>query len=92
MIEFGVDNGILVKIRGDDIAGGSHLLPPAGPGQPPKLSAVVDTPNYGPVRITYRLCKSPRRRVNLWFWTAFHAAVEPTESAQIVSNRGNSPE
>lgn len=35
MIEFGVDKGILVKIRGDDIAAGGQMLPTADPGQPP---------------------------------------------------------
>jgi hypothetical protein len=73
MIELGADNGILVKIRGDDIAAGSHLLPPAGPGQPGTRSAVVDTPNFGKVQITYRLNRSPRKKTGLWFWTAFHA-------------------
>lgn len=79
MNEVGVDNGILVKIRGDDISAGSKLLPPAGAGQPPKLSAVVDAPDFGKVLITYRLKSSPRKKTALWFWTACHAAaVEPS--------------
>jgi hypothetical protein len=77
MIEMGADNGILVKVRGDDIAAGSQLLPSAGPGQPPRLAAVVDTPNLGKVRITYRLNRSPRKKTGLWFWTACHAEVAP---------------
>jgi hypothetical protein len=78
MIEFGVDKGILGKIRGDDIAAGSHMLPKAGPGQPPELVAVVDTPGFGKVRITYRLKRSPRRMSGLWFWTACHAVALPS--------------
>lgn len=78
MIEFGVDKGILVKIRGDDIAAGGQMLPTAGPGQPPELAAVVDTPGFGKVRITYRLKSSPRKKTGLWFWTAFHAVVVPS--------------
>lgn len=79
MIEMGVDKGILVKVRGDDIAAGSHLLPPAGSEQPARLSTVVDTPNLGRVRITYRLNKSPRRHAQLWFWTACHAECLPLD-------------
>ena len=75
MIEFGADNGILAKIRGDDIAAGGQLLPAAGPGQPPELAAVVDTPGFGEVRITYRLKRSPRKKSSLWFWTACHAVA-----------------
>lgn len=78
MILFGVDNGILAKIRGDDVAAGGQLLPAAGPGQPPELSAVVDTPAFGKVRITYRLKSSPRKKTGLWFWTAFHAVAVPS--------------
>jgi hypothetical protein len=78
MIEFGVDRGILVKIRGDDISAGLKLLPVARDGQPPELSAVVDTPDFGKVRITYRLKRSPRRMSNLWFWTACHAVAVPS--------------
>ena len=78
MIEFGVDKGILVKIRGDDIAAGGQMLPTAGPGQPPELAAVVDTPGFGKVRITYRLKRSPRRMSSLWFWTACHAVAVPS--------------
>ncbi len=82
MIEMGVDNGILVKIRGEDISAGGKMLPPAGPRQPPELSAVVDTPDFGKVRITYRLKSSPRKKTGLWFWTACHAAVvSPSEPA-----------
>lgn len=78
MIEFGADNGILGKIRGDDIAAGGQMLPTACPGQPPELAAVVDTPGFGKVRITYRLKRSPRRMSGLWFWTAFHAVAVPS--------------
>ena len=72
-------NGILVKVRADDIAAGSHLLPPAGPGQPVELTAVVDTPNLGKVRITYRLKRSPRKKTGIWFWTAGYAEVVAAE-------------
>lgn len=84
MIEIGVDNGILVKIRGEDIAAGSRSLPTAACDQPAGRSTVVDTPNFGKVLITYRLGKSPRRHANLWFWTACHAelAQAPAEDAR----------
>ncbi|MBU2123027.1 MAG: hypothetical protein KJ999_21660 [Gammaproteobacteria bacterium] len=75
MIELGVDKGILVKIPGDDIGAGVKMLPPASAAQPPELSVVVDTPNFGQVRIKYRLNKSPRRMSGLWFWTACYAAA-----------------
>ncbi len=35
MIKMGMDNGILAKIRGDDISAGGKLLPPAGHRPPP---------------------------------------------------------
>lgn len=73
----GVDNGILVKIRGDDIAAGGQMLPPAGPCQPLELAAVVNTAAFGKVRITYRLKNSPRKKTGIWFWTACHAVAEP---------------
>ena len=75
MIEMGRDKGILVKIRGDDISAGSQMLPLAGPGLPSELSAVVDTQDFGKVRITYRLKSSPRKKTGLWFWTACHAVA-----------------
>ena len=79
MIEIGVDKGILVKILGQDISRGMAQLPPAGPDQPEKMQAVIEVAHYGRVRITYRLNRSPRRKVNLWFWTAFHAVAEPLQ-------------
>lgn len=82
MIEIGVDKGILVKIRGEDISRGMGQLPPAGPDQPTQMQAVVEVAHHGRVRITYRLNRSPRRKVNLWFWTAFHAVAEPQDVPQ----------
>lgn len=84
MIEIGVDNGILVKILGEDISRGIAQLPQAGPDQPAKMQTVVEVAHHGRVRITYRLNRSPRRKVNLWFWTAFHAVAEPQDVPQKI--------
>ena len=62
MIKMGVDKWILAKIPGDDISAGDKLLTQAGPRQPPRLSDVVDAPNFGKVRITPRLKSSPEGR------------------------------
>lgn len=82
MIEIGLDKGILVKILGEDISRGMAQLPQPGPDQPAKMQAVIEVAHYGRVRITYRLNRSPRRKVNLWFWTAFHAVAEPLQEDQ----------
>ena len=57
-------------------------LPQAGPDQPAQMQAVIEVAHHGRVRITYRLNRSPRRKVNLWFWTAFHAVAEPLQEDQ----------
>ena len=82
MIEIGLDKGILVKILGEDISRGMGQLPQAGPDQPAQMQAVIEVAHHGRVRITYRLNRSPRRKVNLWFWTAFHAVAEPFQEDQ----------
>ena len=72
---FYADNGILAKIPGDLIARGSKTLPPAGAGQPEKMSVELDVGHLGRVRIAYRLTSSRRGKFHNWFWTASFAEV-----------------
>ena len=82
-MDFYADNGILARIRREDIAKGSNTLPPAGAGQPEQMKVEIDTPNNGRVRITYALNLNKRGKNRYWFWGAHHA--EPVESASPQS-------
>lgn len=77
------DNGILARIRGEDIAKGSNSLPRAGAGQPEQMKVEIDTPGSGRVRITYYLNRHKRGKSHYWFWAAHHA--EPVEPASPQS-------
>lgn len=75
------DNGILAYVGGPYVAQGSQMLPKACADEAtnPLRSVVLDVPDLGPVRITYRL-NSYRHRAKskFWHWVACHAEkVEP---------------
>lgn len=69
-MSFYESNGILAKIPGALISKGSDALPPPSDGQPAEMSAMVDTPELGRVRITYKLSSSRHHKSRNWFWTA----------------------
>ena len=69
------DNGILARIRGEEVAEGSRRLPPAGEGQPARLSVEVDTLHNGRVLITYQLHHFKQRKTSYWAWGACRAVA-----------------
>ncbi|MDM0029641.1 hypothetical protein [Variovorax saccharolyticus] len=69
--------GILTQIRGMYIAAAQNTLPPAGPDQPEVLTADIEVPNFGRLRITFERMSHLHGRVRTWFWTAVFAEVVP---------------
>lgn len=74
-MSFNSENGILAQISGDFIAKGGNSLPPAGSDQPQTLTAEVEVPHLGRVRITYELMSSRHGKSRNWFWTGCYAEV-----------------
>lgn len=66
-------NGVLTLVPGEIIGSASRQLPPAGKGQPETADAVVNVPNLGFVRITYRLNSYSHGRSKHWHWQAVRA-------------------
>lgn len=77
------DNGILTRVLGQYIASGSQQLPPAGEDQQaqPERQVLVDLPDIGWVRITYRLNTYRHGKSRHWHWVAAHASHVPPEEA-----------
>lgn len=67
------DNGILARIRGEEIAAGIQGLPPPETGQPELMSIEVGTLHNGRVLITYRLRLYKRSRRWYGHWAASRA-------------------
>ena len=69
------DNGILAWVPGDCIGAAANQLPRAGQAQPDQRDAdvVVEVPDLGAVRITFRLNAYRHGRSRLWHWTAVRA-------------------
>ncbi len=70
------DSNLLVTIPGQYIAQGSRNLPNADTSTDETLQAVVDVPNIGRVRLTYKRFSHKRSRSHYFFWTV--------ESAELI--------
>lgn len=70
------DNGILTRVPGQYIASAAQQLPPAGEDQKaqPERQVLVEAPDLGWVRITYRLNTYRHGKSRHWHWVATHAA------------------
>lgn len=68
-------NGILPYVNGPYVVQGSRMLPVPSDKESaqPQRSVVLDVPDLGPVRITYRLNTYRHRRNHFWHWVAEHA-------------------
>jgi hypothetical protein len=68
-------NGILARVRGNYVADGAAMLPPAGPEHKhePLRTVELHEPNIGQVRITYHLNTFARGRSRRWHWVAVRA-------------------
>lgn len=77
------ENGILARVPGQYIASGSRQLPSAGEDQKdqPARGVLVEVPDLGWVRITYRLNTYRHGKSRHWHWVAAHAAHVPPEAA-----------
>jgi hypothetical protein len=76
------DNGILAYVGGQFISQASDQLPPPGPAAPPEGKGVIEVPDLGQVRITYRLNTYKRGKSRHYHWLAIHAEkVERLNSA-----------
>lgn len=70
-----VDNGILAHVGGAFIAAGMNQLPMPDAKQEPGRTVVIDVPDLGWVRITYKLdWYQHGRSGKFWHWVATHAA------------------
>lgn len=71
------DNGILARVPGEYIAAGASTLPKAGADQEGELVrlVVVEVPDLGAVRISYRLRSYRHGRSRLWHWLAVRGDV-----------------
>lgn len=65
-------NGVLGRVPGDIVGAAGRQLPPAREGELKQREVVVDVPDLGRVRITYRLASHKRRSMH-WFWNAERA-------------------
>lgn len=67
-------NGILARVAGDHIARGMQMLstPDAGLPQADR-DVVLEVPDLGAVKVTYRLKSHKRGRSRRWFWVAVRA-------------------
>lgn len=68
-------NGVLARVPGQLIAAAARQLPPAAATEreAPIRTAVVDVPDLGLVRITYRLNTYTHGRSRMWHWVATRA-------------------
>jgi hypothetical protein len=75
------DNGILAYVGGPYIAQGSKMPPPAAESESsqPRRSVVLNVPDLGPVRITFRLNSYRHYKNRIWHWVAEHAERVPPE-------------
>lgn len=67
------DNGILAYVGGQYIAAGSAKLPAAKSSEPEERTAMLEVPDLGLVRITYRLNSYKHGRSRHWHWLAVKA-------------------
>jgi hypothetical protein len=74
-------NGILALVSGDLIAQGSNTLPPPGPHLNGEHVAVVQVPDRGAVRITYRLDFYRHRKSKHYHWRPVRADAMPATDA-----------
>lgn len=69
------DNGILARIRGQDIAAALNTLPPAESCETATVETEYDVPDVGRVRFTVERCRSKRGKFVRYFWTACRAVL-----------------
>jgi hypothetical protein len=69
------DNGILERIRGEDIAAAIQTLPPAELSKVDTIEVDHDVPGIGRVRFTARRKRAKHHRHSHYFWSAAKAVV-----------------
>jgi hypothetical protein len=73
-MELNLDNGVLARVRGEEIGAASQTLPRPGPDQPKHMTVDIDTVNAGRVRLTFHLSSYKRpRKQQFWYWLAKRA-------------------
>ena len=72
------DTNLLVRIPSQYIAAGSRNLPNADTSTDETLQSVVDVPNIGRVRFTYKRFSHKRSRSHYFFWAV--------ESAELIGD------
>jgi len=75
MDRFKSDRGILGKVPGELISRAMGALPKPDAGQPEAITAEVDVPDIGRVRVRCQLTSSRHHRGRNWFWHAVHAEL-----------------
>lgn len=71
-------NGILSRLRGDQIANALALLPPASAAEPSHRDLEVRFEGWGLVRLLVEKRRARHRRHSHYFWAAYRA--EPVKS------------
>lgn len=66
-------NGILAFVSGAQVSQAMQGLPACGADQPAKMTADVDVPGRGRVRITFERKRYRHYRNTFWIWTASRA-------------------